>query len=125
MDWTVQRKGKSAMIMFAPLCSPSRTAIMTGVRPSSSGIYMNSPYFRISPALKEILTIPQYLSTYGDYYTAARGKIFHQPMGKYADSVSWDNFQNISAKLFNFSTKFLEDSTSIFCLHFDASNIIS
>ncbi len=83
----------------APLCSPSRTAIMTGVRPSSSGIYMNSPYFRISPALKEILTIPQYLSTYGDYYTAARGKIFHQPMGKYADSVSWDNFQNISGNI--------------------------
>ena len=80
----------------APLCSPSRAAIMTGVRPSSSGIYMNSPYFRVSPMLENILTIPQYLATYGDYYTAARGKIFHRPTGIYADSVSWENFQDIS-----------------------------
>ena len=80
----------------APLCSPSRTAIMTGVRPSSSGIYMNSPHFRVSPMLEHILTIPQYFSKHGNYYTAARGKIFHRAMGKYADSISWNNFQNIS-----------------------------
>ena len=48
---------------------------MTGVSPSSSGIYMNSPHFRVSPMLEHILTIPQYFSKHGNY-TVARGKIF-------------------------------------------------
>ena len=30
----------------APLCSPSRTAIMTGLRPSTTGIYGNLNWFR-------------------------------------------------------------------------------
>ncbi len=38
----------------APLCSPSRTAVMSGVRPSTSGIYNNYPHFRVSPVLKDI-----------------------------------------------------------------------
>lgn len=52
----------------APLCSPSRTAVMSGVRPSTSGIYNNSPHFRVSPVLKDILTIPEYFAKHGDYF---------------------------------------------------------
>ena len=33
----------------APLCNPSRTSIMTGLRPSSTGIYGLSPWIRTSP----------------------------------------------------------------------------
>ncbi len=37
----------------APLCHPSRTAIMTGLRPSTTGVYGNLNWFR---------DMPQYLS---------------------------------------------------------------
>jgi arylsulfatase A-like enzyme len=30
----------------APLCNPSRAALMTGVRPSTSGVYDNGQPFR-------------------------------------------------------------------------------
>ena len=33
----------------APLCSPSRTAIMMGLRPSTTGIYGNLNWFRDMP----------------------------------------------------------------------------
>ena len=36
----------------APLCHPSRTAIMTGLRPSTTGIYGNRNWFRDVPQLK-------------------------------------------------------------------------
>src|SRR5512133_721910 len=36
----------------APLCNPSRAALMNGIRPSTSGIYDNSQPMRKSPALK-------------------------------------------------------------------------
>ena len=36
----------------APLCSPSRTAVMTGLRPSTTGIYGNLNWFRDLPKYK-------------------------------------------------------------------------
>ena len=44
----------------APLCNPSRAALMTGFRPSTSGVYGNESELRDSPVLKEALTIPQW-----------------------------------------------------------------
>ena len=85
----------------APLCSPSRTAVMSGVRPSTSGIYNNSPYFRVSPVLKDILTIPEYFAEYGDYLTSARGKIFHNDTGEFAEEASWINFQDMTGATMN------------------------
>ena len=42
----------------APACNPSRTAMLTGVRPSTSGVYHNNQPWR--PALKDAVTLPQY-----------------------------------------------------------------
>ena len=64
----------------APQCNPGRTAIMTGLRPSSSGIYENNVCFRDKPDLKERLTLPQYLRKNG-YMTLTGGKVFHLPQG--------------------------------------------
>ena len=60
----------------APLCNPSRSSVLTGLRPSTTGIYALHPGFRASPALKESVTLPQYLASHG-YSTFAAGKIFH------------------------------------------------
>lgn len=75
----------------ASLCNPSRSALMSGYRPSTSGIYGNANELRDSPVLKEALTIPQWFSKHG-YYSTARGKIFHTANGPQADTISWDKW---------------------------------
>ncbi len=60
----------------APLCNPSRTSLLTGLRPSTTGIYGLAPGFRQVEALKKHITLPQELMRAG-YYTYACGKIFH------------------------------------------------
>lgn len=60
----------------APLCNPSRTSLMTGRRPSSTGLYGLSPIFRRVESLKDALTLPQCFAAAG-YHTATSGKIFH------------------------------------------------
>ena len=73
----------------ASLCNPSRAALLTGYRPSSSGVYENENFMRESKLLENALTLPQWLSKNG-YYTMARGKIFHHADGLWADPQSWD-----------------------------------
>src|SRR4026207_2042862 len=47
----------------APVCNPSRTALLTGVRPSTSGVYQNwEPWRR---ALPKAVTLPQYFMANG------------------------------------------------------------
>ena len=73
----------------APLCHPSRTAIMTGLRPSRTGIYGNLTWLRDHPDFKQAVTIPQHFRQAG-YKAWTGGKIFHQPHGKWSDPASWD-----------------------------------
>ncbi len=71
----------------APACNPSRTALMTGVRPSTSGVYHNDQPWR--PVLKDAVTLTQYFSRHG--YTAdGGGKIFHN---SYNDAASWGHWE--------------------------------
>lgn len=72
----------------APLCGPSRAAIMTGITPASSGIYKNSQLFRGSPVLKEAVTLPQHFMNNG-YKAIGAGKIYH---GSDPDPASWDDY---------------------------------
>lgn len=60
----------------APACNPSRTSLMTGVSPGTSGIYANASRWRSSPVLKNAKTIPEYFSENG-YTVKGGGKIFH------------------------------------------------
>ena len=75
----------------ASVCNPSRAAIMSGIKPSTSGIYQNNHYMRSSDVLADAKTIPQWFSENG-YFTTAKGKIFHHPNGKWADTISWDEW---------------------------------
>lgn len=60
----------------SPLCNPSRSSLLTGLRPSTTGIYGLAPGIRDVAALKDRLTLPQYFAANG-YFTATFGKVFH------------------------------------------------
>jgi arylsulfatase A-like enzyme len=73
----------------APLCNPSRTAILSGLRPSTSGIYNNDQYLRTSHP--DVVTMPQYFRRNG-YHVAGAGKVFHHVAG-HNPPDQWDEFQ--------------------------------
>ena len=60
----------------APLCNPSRSSVLTGMRPSSTGIYGLNPGFREVEVAKNYVSLPQYFRKEG-YFTAGYGKVFH------------------------------------------------
>ncbi|MED5470624.1 MAG: sulfatase-like hydrolase/transferase, partial [Verrucomicrobiota bacterium] len=72
----------------APICNPSRTSLMLGLRPSTTGIYINRPWFRNSPKNKNRITLTQYFGTFG-YETLTTGKIFH---GSKVDDLSFKKY---------------------------------
>ncbi len=57
-----------------PLCSPSRSSIMTGLRPDQTRVFDLQYHFRTG--LPEVVTLPQLFRRHG-YYAARVGKIFH------------------------------------------------
>lgn len=60
----------------APICTPARTAVLTGRHPASTGLYFLTPLFRDVPTLTDAVTLPQHFRRHG-YTTAAVGKVFH------------------------------------------------
>lgn len=60
----------------APLCNPSRTSLLTGLRPSTTGVYALDVWFRNEERLRDVVTLPQHFMANG-YYVATSGKIFH------------------------------------------------
>ncbi|NUM52611.1 MAG: sulfatase [Candidatus Hydrogenedentes bacterium] len=70
----------------APLCNASRTAIMTGLRPSTTGVYYNSQPWR--PAVPDAVTLQQHFRANG-YRVFGGGKISH---GGYEEPQHWDEY---------------------------------
>ncbi|MHC4877931.1 MAG: sulfatase [Planctomycetota bacterium] len=70
----------------APACNPSRVALLTGMRPSTTGIYVNPQPWR--PVLRDAVTLPQHFMANG-YHAVGCGKIFH---GRYDDDTSWHEY---------------------------------
>jgi choline-sulfatase len=66
----------------APICNPSRSSLLTGLRPSTTGIYALSPPLRTVPSLKDTVTLPGHFGANG-YWTASSGKIFHSVPAEY------------------------------------------
>ena len=69
----------------APLCNPSRTSVLSGLRPSTSGIYLNVQRWQDSLPSGST-TIPQHFSDRG-YRCLASGKIYHGYKGDV-----WDDY---------------------------------
>lgn len=68
------------------VCSPSRNALLTGLRPQTLGIYDLGTNFRA--AVPDAVTLPQYFKKHG-YRTEGLGKIFHVGHGNHEDPASW------------------------------------
>lgn len=68
------------------VCAPSRNSLMTGVRPTTLGIYDLGTNFRV--ASSNAVTLSQYFVQHG-YRAEALGKIFHVGHGNHEDPASW------------------------------------
>ena len=77
----------------APSCNPSRTSLMTGLRPSTSGVYRNGDAWR--KALPDAVTLPQHFMLHG-YRALGGGKTFH---GSQNDGASWDAYHQFNGFL--------------------------
>ena len=60
----------------SPLCNPSRSSLLTGMRPSTTGIYGLAPGIRALDATKARITLPQTFTRAG-YHSYTCGKIYH------------------------------------------------
>ncbi|MCX6326946.1 MAG: sulfatase [Bacteroidia bacterium] len=90
---------------------PSRNAMLTGKRPSTTGLYNNDQWWKA--ALPELVPMPQYFRNNG-YYTAGAGKIFHHTPGN-NPPCSWDEYQ---AQVFDDPWVFAEWSPEKYWLNY-------
>jgi arylsulfatase A-like enzyme len=65
------------------VCSPSRTSLLTGLRPDSTKVYDLQTHFR--KHLPSVVTLPQHFKQNG-YHVEAMGKLYH---GGLDDAASW------------------------------------
>lgn len=70
----------------APACNPSRAALMSGMRPSTTGVYHNSNDYR--PHIKPSQTLNSHFRANG-YRVTGAGKIYH---GTYGRRAEWDDY---------------------------------
>ncbi|WP_298365798.1 sulfatase [uncultured Lutibacter sp.] len=81
-------------VCAAPICGPSRSAILSGFMPNRSGVYGNAQNMIYSELVKKNATLPEYFSKNG-YHTMANGKIFHKHGAEFGTDFghwAWDEF---------------------------------
>jgi arylsulfatase A-like enzyme len=76
----------------APVCNPSRAALMSGLRPSASGVYENGNDWR--RAIPEDLPLTTTFRKAG-YYVCGAGKIYHE---SYKRRSEWDDYLENSGR---------------------------
>ncbi len=81
----------------APVCNASRTAILTGMRPSTTGVYTNQHWWR--PNLPQAVSLPEQFRSSG-YYAAGGGKVFHHMPG-FNPPDQWDTYFDLVFEGFN------------------------
>ncbi|MEM8910779.1 MAG: sulfatase [Planctomycetota bacterium] len=70
----------------APACNPSRAALMSGMRPFTTGVYHNPDDYR--PHIRPDQTLNSHFRHHG-YYTVGAGKIYHGGGGRLTE---WDDY---------------------------------
>lgn len=73
-----------------PVCNGSRTSMLSGMYPETTGVWTN----RTNPRSKipDAVMMPKYFDLHG-YFTGGVGKIAH---GRFPESLQWDSFTNIT-----------------------------
>ncbi|UGU17658.1 sulfatase [Sinomicrobium kalidii] len=66
------------------VCTPSRTSLLTGLRPDSTRVWDLGTNFR--DHMPDLVTLPQFFKNNG-YYTVGFGKTFHNI---FPDTISWN-----------------------------------
>ena len=70
----------------APACNPSRAALMSGMRPSTTGVYHNANDYRPHIAVEQ--TLNSHFRAQG-YRVTGAGKIYH---GTFGQREEWDDY---------------------------------
>jgi iduronate 2-sulfatase len=73
------------------LCAPTRFSLLTGLRPDSTGVYLNpdQPQDLLRMRLPEVVTLPQHFKNH-DYITHPLHKVFDgRTVDPGHDAVSW------------------------------------
>lgn len=85
----------------APLCNPSRTSLMLGLRPTTTGVYGLAPWFRTLDQWKDRVALPQHFKANG-YKTLTVGKVYHGggggPQQRLKEFDVWGNAGGIGVK---------------------------
>ena len=68
----------------APICGPSRTAIMSGLWPTSTGVYTNSANYRRD--VPHLVSLPEHFRRNG-YHVMGVGKLFHAGMSRVPENA--------------------------------------
>ena len=71
------------------VCTPSRTSLLTGLRPDSTQVWDLRTHFR--ETLSDIVTLPQFFKNNG-YHTVGLGKTFHNT---FQDSIAWNEYLHV------------------------------
>lgn len=85
-----------------PVCNPSRSSFLSGLRPDQTGVLDNHTVLR--DQLPDVVTFPQLLKQHG-WHTAAYGKIFHLGGGRSTEArarfvdlgTSWHEARDFAA----------------------------
>jgi arylsulfatase A-like enzyme len=73
----------------APVCNPSRAALMSGLRSSSSGVYSNGDDWRRKPS-GAVATLNMHFKANG-YDVVGAGKVYHETFGRYGPA-DWSDY---------------------------------
>lgn len=71
------------------VCNPSRVAVMTGLRPETTGVFEN--HQRMRKKVPDLVTLPQHFRQNG-YRAEGGGKIYHDVPPFCDDPESWDDY---------------------------------
>lgn len=74
------------------VCSPSRTSLMTGLRPDSTKVYDLDTHFR--KTVPDVVTLTQQFMQHG-YQAIGMGKIYH---GSLNDKASWNSYPTVRGR---------------------------
>lgn len=82
----------------APSCGPSRTSMLTGLRPDEVNVVNHATHFR--DTRPNVVTLPELFKNNG-YTAISLGKVFHYSAG-YNDSRSWDQEYFLKEEQFSY-----------------------